>query len=129
MLGDGMAIEPASEQILAPFDGTVVAVFPTGHAIGLRSLAGLECLIHIGIDTVTLNGQGFRLLVKQEQAVRHGTPLINLDLAVLRSTGKDLVTPIVITNSDSWQVAQRWEKPTIESGTDILFVARCANKP
>jgi len=127
MLGDGMAIKPSSAQIVAPFDGTVIATFPTGHAIGLRSLTGLECLIHIGIDTVTLNGRGFRLLVSQNQQVTQGTPLIDLDLAVLQTSGKDLVTPLIITNSDKWQIEQRWHQPTI-TGTQLLFIARLVTK-
>lgn len=128
MLGDGMAIEPTSSQILAPFDGTVAATFPTMHAIGLRSLTGLECLIHIGIDTVTLEGQGFHLLVEEGQNIKQGAPLIELDYQILRSSGKDLVTPIVITNSDCWQICQRWENTTIAAGTDILFMARPVKK-
>lgn len=128
MLGDGMAIEPNSLQVLAPFDGTVAATFPTMHAIGLRSLTGLECLIHIGIDTVTLEGQGFNLLVEEGQNIKQGAPLIELDYQILRSSGKDLVTPIVITNSDCWQIFQRWENTTITAGTDILFTARPVKK-
>jgi glucose-specific phosphotransferase system IIA component len=124
MLGDGMAIQPVSSQVLAPFDGTVIATFPTGHAIGLRSITGLECLIHVGIDTVTLKGQGFRLLVSQDQSVKQGTPLIDLDLSVLQSSGKDLVTPLVITNNSDWQIEQRWDKATIIAGKQLLFIAR-----
>jgi len=124
MLGDGMAIEPTSRKVLAPFDGKIVAAFPTQHAIGLRSSAGLECLIHVGIDTVTLNGRGFRLLVEEGQMVQQGNPLIELDLDVLRSSGKDLSTSVVITNSDCWQIKQRSEEQTISSGKEILFIAQ-----
>lgn len=124
MLGDGMAIEPASSQVLAPFDGSVAATFPTMHAIGLRSHTGLECLIHVGIDTVTLEGQGFHLLVEEGQKVKQGTPLIELNYQLLRASGKDLVTPVVITNSDCWQILQRSETAAITAGTDILFTAR-----
>lgn len=127
MLGDGMAIEPSSQQIIAPFDGTVVATFPTGHAIGLRSQAGLECLVHVGIDTVTLQGEGFRLLVEQGQKISRGTPLIELNLAVLRASGKDLVTPIVITNNGDWQIEQRSEQSSVLAGTDLLIIARPAD--
>lgn len=123
MLGDGMAIEPASRQVLAPFDGTVVTAFPTQHAIGLRSVAGLECLIHVGIDTVNLNGQGFRLLVEEGQTVRLGEPLIELDLDALRLSGKALSTPVIITNGDCWHVKQRSEEPTVSAGKE-LFVAQ-----
>ncbi len=128
MLGDGMAIQPEASQVVSPFDGTVVATFPTGHAIGLRSLAGLECLIHVGIDTVTLNGRGFRLLVEQNQRVTQGTPLMELDLSVLNLSGKDLVTPLIITNSADWQIEHRWDQPTIIAGQQLLFTARPTNK-
>lgn len=128
MLGDGIAIEPSSAQIVAPFEGTVVTTFPTGHAIGLRSLTGLECLIHVGIDTVSLNGQGFRLLVKQDQTVKQGTPLIDLDLTILQASGKNLATPLVIINSADWQIEQRWEEPTIAAGKQLLFTAKHINR-
>ncbi|MBP2627276.1 MAG: trehalose transporter subunit [Firmicutes bacterium] len=128
MLGDGMAIEPVSRKVLAPFDGKVAAIFPTKHAIGLRSLAGLECLIHVGIDTVTLGGLGFHLLVKEGQTVKQGTPLIDLDLSVLRSSGIELVTPVVITNSECWQIKERWEQQAISAGNEILFIAQPVGK-
>lgn len=124
MLGDGIAIEPTSAKVLAPFAGKVVAAFPTQHAIGLRSAAGLECLVHIGIDTVTLNGRGFRLLVEEGQTVKQGKPLIELDLDILRSSGKALCTPVVITNSDCWQIKQRSEEQIISAGNEILFIAQ-----
>ncbi len=123
MLGDGMAIEPCSGKVLAPFDGEVIAAFPTQHAIGLRCPAGLECLIHVGIDTVSLDGRGFRLLVVQGQMVKQGDPLIELDLDILRSSGKELSTPVVITNSDGWQVKQRSAEQSIVAGKGILFIA------
>jgi len=124
MLGDGMAIEPASNTVRAPFAGEVVAAFPTQHAIGLRSSTGLECLIHVGIDTVTLNGRGFRLLVEQGRKVKQGDPLIELDLDVLRSSGRELTTPVVITNSDRWQIRQRSEEQTLSAGKGILYIAQ-----
>lgn len=124
MLGDGMAIEPISKKVLAPFAGKVVVAFPTQHAIGLRSAAGLECLIHVGIDTVTLNGRGFRLLIEEGQMVKQGEPLIELDLDVLRSSGKALSTPVIITNSDCWQIKQRSEEQNVAAGNAILFIAQ-----
>jgi glucose-specific phosphotransferase system IIA component len=124
MLGDGLAIEPVSTKVLAPFAGKVIAAFPTKHAIGLCSAAGLECLIHVGIDTVTLNGQGFKLLVQEGETVKQGQPLIELDLEVLRSSGKALCTPIVITNSDGWQIKQRVEAASLAAGKDIVFIAQ-----
>lgn len=126
LLGDGLAIEPASSQVLAPFAGKIVAAFPTQHAIGLRSAAGLECLIHVGIDTVTLSGRGFKLLVQEGQTVKLGQPLIELDLETLHSSGKALSTPVVITNGAGWQIKQRAEASAIAAGQDILFIAQPA---
>ena len=123
MLGDGLAVAPASDQVLAPFDGTVVSVFPTGHAIGLKASSGLECLIHVGLDTVSLEGKGFRLLVAEGQTVSRGTPLIELDLPLLGVSGKDLVTPVIITNSDMWQIDKRSGGQPVKAGTDVLFTA------
>lgn len=125
MLGDGLAVEPESEQVVAPFDGTVVSIFPTGHALGLRAVSGLECLIHVGVDTVSLEGKGFRLLAAEGQTVSRGTPLIELDLPLLRASGKTLVTPVVITNGDTWQIGKRISGQPVTAGTDLLFTASC----
>lgn len=129
MLGDGIAISPTNSKVLAPFDGIVSAIFPTGHAIGLRSAAGLECLIHIGIDTVSLNGDGFKLLVRENQKVGVGDPLITLDLPFLQQSGKDLTTPVVITNSDVWKVEPTVIHSDVTAGKDaILLVSPITNE-
>jgi PTS system beta-glucosides-specific IIC component len=96
-LGKGVAIVPSGRTVFAPFDGEVVAVFPTGHAIGLRSTTGAELLIHIGLDTVKLNGKHFTTKVEQGQAVRSGDVLIEFDRDAILAEGYDLTTPIVIT--------------------------------
>lgn len=123
MLGDGLAIDPESSQVLAPFAGEVAALFPTGHAVGLKAASGLECLIHIGIDTVSLNGAGFTLLVAEGDTVQAGQPLIDLDLERLRQSGKSLVTPVIITSSAAWQLSDLWEGTTIHAGIDTLYNA------
>lgn len=99
IMGAGAAIDPASGLVKAPFDGEVTAVFPTGHAVGLTSTDGVECLIHIGIDTVELEGKGFETLVKQGQKVKAGDDLSRVDLELIRKAGYSLITPVVITNS------------------------------
>lgn len=121
MLGDGIAILPSSGDVLAPFDGEVVSLFPTGHAIGLLSNTGIECLIHIGMDTVELNGVGFFPKVKQGDKVAKGKLLIQVDLDSLRSAGKNRVTPVVITNSALWRPVGCNESGEIHAGIDILF--------
>ena len=127
MLGDGLAILPSSGEVLAPFDGEVVSLFPTGHAIGLRSKAGIECLIHIGMDTVELNGTGFAPKVKQGDKVVKGDVLIQVNLTALRSAGKQTVTPVVITNSAIWRVKGLKESGEVHAGTDALFTVEKAN--
>lgn len=121
LLGPGMAILPSSGKILAPFDGEVISCFPTGHAIGLKSVNGVECLIHCGIDTVELQGKGFQIKVKQGDKVARGTVLINVDLNVLASAGKNLATPVIITNSDDWHIQIERKEGEVVAGQDVLF--------
>lgn len=84
-------------EIGAPFDGEVTAAFPTGHAFGLKRKDGLECLIHVGMDTVQLNGKGFDVKAKQGQVVKKGDTLVVVDLDEVRAAGKSLVTPVIFT--------------------------------
>lgn len=99
-LGKGVAIRPTSGAVYAPFDGTVVAAFPTGHAIGLRGVDGVELLIHVGLDTVTLGGQHFTLKVESGAEVTAGDLLLEFDDEAIAAAGYDLITPIVVTNGD-----------------------------
>lgn len=121
MLGEGLAILPSSGEVVAPFDGEVVSLFPTGHAIGLLSETGVECLIHIGMDTVELNGVGFSVKVKQGDRVAKGNLLVKVDLDHLRSVGKNTMTPVVITNSALWRLTSCNESGEVHAGSDILF--------
>ncbi len=99
VMGEGIAIIPDSGTLVAPFAGTVSSVYKTQHAIGIKSTTGIELLIHIGIDTVKLDGQGFKLLVEQDQEVTLGEPLIEFDLNLLASQGFETTTPIIVANS------------------------------
>lgn len=99
-MGKGIAIKPKSNVIIAPFDATVESLFPTGHAIGLKSNNGTELLIHIGIDTVKLNGEGFRPLVSQGDTVTSGQPLIEFDSQIIRNASLDDIVMIVVTNTN-----------------------------
>ncbi|MDT0116169.1 beta-glucoside-specific PTS transporter subunit IIABC [Microbacterium sp. PRF11] len=99
-LGKGVAIRPTSGAVYAPFDGTVVAAFPTGHAIGLRGVDGVELLIHVGLDTVKLGGQHFTLKVQSGAVVKAGDLLLEFDGDAIAAAGYDLITPIVVTNGD-----------------------------
>ena len=98
MMGDGFAIVPTEGTIVSPITGKVVNVFPTKHAIGLESKAGREVLIHVGIDTVKLEGKGFEALVKEGDQVEAGQPLLEVDLDYIKENAPSIMTPIVFTN-------------------------------
>ncbi|MGZ2417489.1 glucose PTS system EIICBA or EIICB component [Staphylococcus caledonicus] len=98
MMGDGVGFVPESGEIVAPFDGTIKTIFPTKHAIGLESDSGVEVLIHIGIDTVKLSGEGFESLVNADETVTQGQPLMKINLAYLKEHAPSTVTPVIITN-------------------------------
>ena len=101
MMGDGFAVMPAGEYIVAPFKGTVLMVFPTLHAIGLRAEDGLEFLIHIGMDTVQLEGRGFDVKVQAGDKVKMGQTLVTVDLDLVRQSGKSLISPVVFVNGEA----------------------------
>ena len=103
MLGDGIAVEPADGTVKAPFDGSVAAVFDTKHAIGLVSEDGLELLIHIGIDTVQLNGKYYDIKVKAGDTIKKGDVLGTVDLDGIRSEGYRTITPLIVSNTDKFQ--------------------------
>lgn len=100
-MGSGIAIDPSDGRVIAPVSGTVEVVFPSGHAYGLSDGQGRELLIHIGMDTVELQGAGFTSHVRQGQRVRKGDLLAEVDLALLRSRGKNPITPVVFTNGEA----------------------------
>ncbi|WP_339022926.1 PTS glucose transporter subunit IIA [Spiroplasma endosymbiont of Crioceris asparagi] len=97
MLGDGLAVIPANGDFISPADGELVTVFPSGHAFGLRTSLGAEILLHIGMDTVSLNGDGFDVKVSQGQKVKKGEHLVKVDLEKIKSKDLSIQTPIVFT--------------------------------
>ncbi len=121
-MGKGIAIEPDSNVVVAPFNGVVESLFPTGHAIGLKSDNGAEVLIHIGIDTVKLEGKYFKPLVSQGETVEIGQPLIEFDREAIKQEGYDTVIPVVVTNSNLAKDVVLEDHQTIESGKHILTV-------
>ena len=97
-MGDGIAIDPTEGKIYAPFSGEITVAFPTGHAYGIKAANGKEVLIHIGMDTVELDGKGFTPYVKQGDIVNQGDLLTDVDLDYIRSQGKPVVTPVIFTD-------------------------------
>ncbi|HEH7879654.1 TPA: PTS transporter subunit IIABC [Staphylococcus aureus] len=124
MMGDGIAIKPSQGEVRAPFNGKVQMIFPTKHAIGLVSDSGLELLIHIGLDTVKLNGEGFTLHVEEGQEVKQGDLLINFDLDYIRNHAKSDITPIIVTQGNITNLDfKQGEHGNISFG-DQLFEAK-----
>lgn len=122
ILGQGMAIMPTDGKVYAPFDGTVSATFDSGHAIGLTSETGIELLIHVGIDTVQLNGEGYRYHVAKNQAVKTGDLLITFDPELIKAHELNPVTPIVITNTNEVGEILTVNEGVIQAGTQLIKV-------
>ncbi|HAR2878660.1 TPA: PTS transporter subunit EIIC [Staphylococcus aureus] len=124
MMGDGIAIKPSQGEVRAPFNGKIQMIFPTKHAIGLVSDSGLELLIHIGLDTVKLNGEGFTLHVEEGQEVKQGDLLINFDLDYIRNHAKSDITTIIVTQGNITNLDfKQGEHGNISFG-DQLFEAK-----
>ena len=120
ILGPGCGIEPTGDTVFAPFDGKVVSVASTLHAIGLESDEGIELLIHIGMDTITLRGSGFTLLVQEGQTVRAGTPLLRVDLDVIRAAGLSTESAVIVTNADDLPALHLTAGGIVSTGTPLF---------
>lgn len=104
MMGDGVAVVPESTTVVAPCAGKISMIAETGHAFGMECENGLEILVHIGIDTVSLGGKGFQVLVKAESTVEAGTPVITFDRAVMDEAGLDMTIPMIVLDDGGKQI-------------------------
>ena len=100
IVGDGIAIKPTGNQMVAPCDGTIGKIFETNHAFSIESDTGIELFVHFGIDIVELKGEGFTRIAAEGQQVKKGQTIIEFDLAVLEAKAKSTLTPVVISNMD-----------------------------
>ena len=123
-MGKGIAIDPANGTLVAPADGTITTLFPTGHAIGLTTTDGVEILMHIGMDTVELEGKGFEIFVKQEDPVKKGDLLVKFDLSLIKEAGYSTVTPIVVTNTPNYLDVLDMNQEDVLQGEDFLAIVK-----
>lgn len=100
IVGDGVAVRPIGNKIVAPVDGVIGKIFETNHAFSMESKEGVELFVHFGIDTVELKGEDFTRIAQEGQSVKRGDTVIEFDLALLESKAKSVLTPIVISNMD-----------------------------
>lgn len=122
VLGKGCAVIPSTGKIYAPFDGTIDSVFDTKHAIGLTSKDGVELLIHVGINTVELNGEHYAAHVSDGDSVSRGQLLLEFDIPAIQAAGYDLTTPVIVTNSDDYQNIELLASGSVQPGTEVLKI-------
>lgn len=120
LLGEGLAICPEEGVLRAPFSGTVMMFLPSCHAVGLRSDSGLELLIHIGIDTVNLNGQHFSSTLKVGDRVESGQALIRFDIPAIEQAGYDLITPVIVVNGDEQHALRLTAAAQVDYGEPLM---------
>ncbi|MCD7862929.1 MAG: beta-glucoside-specific PTS transporter subunit IIABC [Lachnospiraceae bacterium] len=119
-LGQGIAVEPAVGEVYAPCDGVISTFFETGHAIGISSDEGAEVLIHVGMDTVNLKGEGFTPKAKEGDRVKTGDLLLKFDIPFIKSKGFSVVTPVVVSNSDDYESIDTASAGKVEVGSTII---------
>lgn len=123
-LGKGVAVLPEEGALYAPADGTISAFFPTGHAVGMTTEDGAELLIHVGMDTVQLDGKGFTPLVKVNDKVKKGQKLLEFDISLIQNAGYSLVTPVLVANTDDYADVTSADAESISPGEELLTIVR-----
>lgn len=118
LAGDGVALDPVSGVVVAPIAGTLVKLFPGGHAFGIATPEGIELIVHLGLDTVELNGEGFENIATEGQHVEVGTPIVRFDRATIERAGKVMLSPVV--SSGAGTVVSR-ASGRVQAGRDVLF--------
>jgi len=122
MMGQGLAVQPAEGKEFSPCDGTISAVFPTGHAVGITGDNGVEVLIHIGMDTVKLEGKGFVKKVKEGERVKTGQLLIEFDIALIEKAGYSVISPVIISNTDQFADVAPSASGQVKPGDELIVV-------
>lgn len=123
MMGEGVAFKFDSDTLFSPCEGTVIMLPKSLHAVGIKSKNGAELLIHVGLDTVELNGNGFQALVSEGQKIKRGTPILKVDHDYLKENGKNSTTPMVVTNSNEFQVEIAPNQKVNEAETVVMTLS------
>ena len=123
LLGDGLAVDPTSATLCAPCDGELIVIAAARHAVTLRTPEGCEVLLHVGIDSVELGGQGFELHAQQGARVRAGEPLLSFDLDLLARRAKSLLTPVIVTADSGFRIVRRRSGCELAVGDLLMEVA------
>lgn len=124
MMGEGLAFELTDGKVCAPCDGEITMIFPTMHAFGIKLKKGAEILVHIGLDTVELNGVGFKQNAKVGDFVKMGEPIITIDLDMIKEKGYDLSTPMIITNHNEYNISEYQNESVIAGKTMVMKIEK-----
>ncbi|MBF1225319.1 MAG: PTS glucose transporter subunit IIA [Haemophilus parainfluenzae] len=124
IVGDGIAIRPTGNKIVAPVDGVIGKIFETNHAFSMESKEGVELFVHFGIDTVELKGEGFTRIAHEGQSVKRGDTVIEFDLATLESKAKSVLTPVVISNMDEISSIEKKSGEVIAGESVVLSLTK-----
>lgn len=124
LLGQGVAVVPTDGKVYAPADGELVVVFPTGHAVAMKTEDGVEILIHVGLDTVTLEGKPFTIHAEQGKNVKKGDLLLEVDLEQIKAKGLNTVTPILISNANEFSAVEGIIGNPVSPGDVVIRVTK-----
>ncbi|WP_150139020.1 PTS glucose transporter subunit IIA [Candidatus Enterovibrio escicola] len=124
IVGDGIAIKPTGDRMVAPVNGTIGKIFETNHAFSIKSEDGVELFVHFGIDTVELKGKGFKRITQEGQTVKVGDTIIEFDLAMLQQKAKSTLTPVVISNMDEFKELNKLSGSVIVGVTPVLHIKK-----
>ena len=123
IVGDGIAIEPKGQFMLAPIDGTIGKIFETNHAFSIESPQGLELFVHFGVGTIELRGKGFKRLAQEGQDVKAGEPILEFDLEFLKDQVNSLLTPVVLANMEDVKYLEK-RQGSVSVGKDVIFTVQ-----
>lgn len=124
LMGDGFAVEPTEDLVRSPIDGKITMIFPTKHALGITRRDGLEILLHIGIETVNLNGEGFQVKVKKGDSIKMGDALVTFDRRLLADKQLDSTIMVIFTNGDQFHIKMNEHNGILHNGDVVGYAEK-----